>query len=202
MKSKKQLSITLLVVVLFSGCIRTPFCETGYGEITTEQRFLNDFNKIDLNISGNVYISQGDTQSVVISAQQNIINTIETNVMNNELEIEFDECISFHDGIEIFITIKDFESLQVSGSGSFLSEGHIDADFLELIIDGSGEINLGDLLVEEKIISMINGSGNISLAGPESTKTHNIEINGSGNIYAYGLPTINTNINIDGSGNA
>jgi len=202
MKSKILLFATILLIVTTSGCLKTPFCETGFGELENETIELEQFSKISLQISGDVYLTQSDTQSVVILAQRNILDRIKTNVLNDELSIEFNECISFHDGIQIFISMKDIESLEIAGSGSITSENPISVKNLELTIDGSGEIDLDNILVEENLESHIFGSGDISLKGTETAKQHDIEIVASGNVNAYSLPTENVNITIDGSGNA
>lgn len=201
MRKVKYLLVVFFILFSFSRCLKQQFCETGYGEIETEERFINDFSKINIKISANVYISQGEHQSVIIEAQRNIINVIETNLLNEELEIEFDECVSFNDGINIYITVKDIESIKFSGSGAVYTEGEINTNYLELVINGSGNIECKDLNVKNSISSIINGSGNITIESEQTTTNHNIEINASGNLYAYGFPTENVDIEIIASGN-
>lgn len=193
--------ITIIVVLISVGCYRSPFCETGFGDIVTEQRYLNEFDRIALNINANVFLSQGEEQFVEIHAQQNIINILKTNVLNDELSIEFSDCVNYTEGVDIYITVKDIESIKVTSSGSIYSDEPIDAYNLDLKIDGSGSIELNDIWTENCLTSEINGSGHVTVECADSIRNQNIIINGSGNLYAFGLPTDNVDIVINASGN-
>jgi len=77
-----------LLVLLGSGCgwndDESVFgCIDGEGAVTSEELLLNDFTKIKLKISADVYLTQGDVQKVVVEGQQNIIHAIDLDIPGN-----------------------------------------------------------------------------------------------------------------------
>lgn len=194
-----KFSLILVTLLLLQSCIKDVICEHGVGEITEETRILNEFNRIKNNISGNVYISQGQKQSLVIKAQQNIINEIETNVSNEELEIEFDRCIGPNDGIDIYITIPEIQKVTLSGSGNIYLDGRINLSVLYLDVEGSGSINANDLYLSEYLNTRIIGSGDIHISGTGVPQMRSL-ILGSGNINAFEFKSSDNTAIIEGSG--
>ena len=63
----------LLLFALFAvSCQKT----TGEGPVVNETRSLANFSGIDQQISASVYYTQAPTYSVVVSAQQNILQVL------------------------------------------------------------------------------------------------------------------------------
>ena len=150
----------------------------GQGPKVTETLDLPAFDAISLNISGNVYLRQGNTQSVKIEAQQNVLDQIVREVSGNHWKIKFDQNVRNHDAVKIWITMPTLTEACISGSGDIIGE--------------SAFKGLGDLTVG------ISGSGNIDLE--VEAKNLNSGISGSGDIRAFNLACRTADINIPGSG--
>ncbi|MFH2096732.1 MAG: DUF2807 domain-containing protein, partial [Bacteroidota bacterium] len=117
---KQYLAILIPAIMLtLSGCFRDNFVTgiSGKGEKVTETRYTGSFTGVDLNISCNVYITQGDEEEVTIRAQRNIIENLETNVNSGMLKFKHRRHVRRHDGIDIYVTVRDIDALEVSGSG-------------------------------------------------------------------------------------
>ena len=71
--------IGLLLLSACEGPIALP-CEAGEGVRVTESRSVSNFSKIILDVPGDVYLTRDNTFSVEITAQQNIIDQIETDI--------------------------------------------------------------------------------------------------------------------------
>ena len=100
--------------------------------------------------------------------------------------------------MRIFITLPDFDLINISGSGEIISETFLNVDDIDLTISGSGDIDLG--IEADDIKSSISGSGNILLEG--TADEIDFRISGSGDYGAFNLDSNRAYIEIIGSGDA
>lgn len=173
-------------------------CEKGEGVIISEELLLNDFTKIKLKISGDVYLTQGSEQEVIVEGQQNIIHQLDLDVNGETWEIEFDDCVKDYDDLKIYITMPEIKELNISGSGMIYGENDFDLGDVRFRISGSGDIDV--VADAEDIDAKISGSGKIKLAG--SAVSFDVKISGSGDYRAFGMDTDKGEIEISGSGEA
>lgn len=171
----------------------------GEGPVVEQNLQLDEIEGITLAFSGNVYIKQGNTQSVKVVGQQNIIDNIKREVSNGHWKIGFDRPVRNHDKLNVYITIPTLNRAVVSGSGNISTEGKFKTSGDAYVgVSGSGNIDLN--LSASSIESKISGSGNIALGG--STNDMSIHISGSGSVKAYELEAANCSVSISGSGGA
>jgi hypothetical protein len=161
-----------------------------------EERDVSSFSGISLGISGDLYLTQGSPQKLVIQAEKNL-DVIETEVRDGVLRIRTDNWRSRIKGVKIWITMSEVEALYVSGSGNLHAETSIKSEELDLKVSGSGKIKIPELRAEE-IEAAISGSGDIVLEG--SADEMEIRISGSGDVHAAGLEVSECGIKISGSG--
>ena len=200
MKSLKWMIPMVLLLTAFTSCKKHIFNSIkGKGATVTEIRDLSGFNKISLDIDADVYYTQDSIYYVEISAQQNVLNVITTDISSGELEIDSRKWIRKHNGITIIVHSPQLYSLDISGSGKIESAGAISTTTLELNISGSGNISLASINSAE-LESKISGSGNISASGGVVTNQKST-ISGSGNIDMTGLSANHSDAKISGSGN-
>ena len=192
----------------------------GSGKIIQETRVVQNFNKVVLSIPARLVLTQNDSESLDISADDNFLPYIQTKVENGILSIYVEpEFTNLNPSEEILITLsaKAIQALTVNGSGEIESE-ELTAEELSLTINGSGEIKVGQIEAEQFKAS-INGSGEMKF-DTTMTQTTNLRIdgsgkyvlsgktveatlliNGSGKILAQGLECQDVQTNINGSGN-
>jgi hypothetical protein len=190
------LVLVLFASVLLCGCISSPNCAVGSGNVVNETRSVDSFNSIDLSGSGALFLSQGPEQPLKIEAEDNILKVLTTRVESRRLIIGSNTCISTIRPVRIYATAKDIKSLEISGSGTITGKNSIKADSLDLKLSGSGTIDLN--LKTKTLRTEIPGSGIILLRG--SADDHSAEISGSGKIAGYELATKRSGISISGSG--
>lgn len=182
---------------LLSGCCFDCWdCENGEGPVVSQTLILNDFHSFELQGSETVILRQGEEQEVVVEAQQNIINLLETDVRNGRWDIEFEDCIRSYEDVVIYITLPEINTITLSGSGMIKTSDWITADDIELNLLGSGKIDA--LIDAEEIEAKVTGSGRIELEG--GADYGEFRITGSGNVDAYNMPLIDCEVNISGSG--
>tara|TARA_Y100000813_G_C24118010_1_gene331200 strand:- start:305 stop:1012 length:708 start_codon:yes stop_codon:yes gene_type:complete len=192
-----MLSITSLLPLFLSSCLFWGNCEEGTGPIVEKTISIDHFSELELSGSYIVHLRQGEQQEVKVKTHENLISLLNTEVDDNEWDIQFKKCVKSDKKIEFFVTVPTLTDLTIEGSGSIIGKGAFESDEMELEISGSGEIAI-ELANVKKLNSEINGSGDLKISGV--AKTHKMEINGSGDISAYELKTDNSEVEINGSG--
>jgi len=198
MKKLQHFSILILSIFLLlnlSACD----CIQGEGLIRSENRSVENFRGIDLDIAADVIITKSDEFSFEIHAQENLLRLIKTRVVGRNLRIYINEnCLLNSKGIEIYISMPEIEELGIGGSGSIILEDHFESDRIYLSVNGSGGIEAD--LSADRIECDINGSGSIELFG-DSDKL-SIDISGSGDVDAIRLAAEKVYVEVYGSGNS
>lgn len=217
--TQKSRIIVLLSVMLsgmFISCEKGVFGIRGKGELVEKEFSMSEIKGVELCIEGNVHLTQSDTQSLVIEAQQNIMDNLELSVNNGILKIDFDRKVRRHKTVQIYLSIKELVKAEISGSGDINGSTTFTTDEdLRILISGSGDVSLAanaanvDAKIEgsgnisltsntETVDAVIAGSGNINING--SATSINYSILGSGDINAFGMIAETVSVNIDGSG--
>jgi hypothetical protein len=194
----KQIS-TIIILALafgFSSCEKV----IGEGPVITETRNIVNFNGVDLRVSGDVYYKQDSVYKVEIKAQQNMLNVMQTYLINNHLVISFknDIRVRSDEPVMIIISSPSVNSLRISGSGSIYTTGPITPAVMEMDISGSGNIKLTELKTGY-LDCNISGSGNIQVLSGTVTE-EKLKISGSGNINLDPVVALKANTTTSGSG--
>lgn len=196
----KKLSSAVAVMVIamaFASCDKV----TGDGPVVTENRNIVNFAGVDLRVSANVYFKQDPNYKVEISAQQNVLNVIETYVSDNKLVVKFKSGVNLksHEPIVINVSAPNANRFRISGSGSISTTGDLTPAAMELDISGSGNLNIAELHTGQ-VDADISGSGNIKVTAGAATQ-ETLKISGSGDIDLGGIAANSANTTTSGSGN-
>jgi hypothetical protein len=194
----KRISIlfSLLVIMFFTSCERI----VGEGDLRTETRSTGNFSGVETQISGNIYYTQGNEYKVELTAQQNILNIMETPIINNKLIVRFrnNVRVKSHEQITVRVTAPSISSVNSSGSGNVTVLSPLTANNLSFSLSGSGNISL-PVITTSHLEATISGSGNVYLSSGSATTTH-FKISGSGNIDAQNIQSKSSITNTSGSG--
>lgn len=170
-------------------------------DISIEERQVSNFNGISSSGAYDVYIKMGNTESLKIEGDGDLIKNIETKVEEGTLKIRNSKTSSGWNWnnrkTKIYITAKSLNHLSLSGSGEMELSNTIKTDKLNTSVSGSGSIRLD---VTTKIYNAaISGSGKINASG--ITQSANIAVSGSGEFEGRKLNTKTADIKVSGSGN-
>ena len=192
-------TLLLAGLLTFSGCDQLNICENGRGSTLEETLDMAAFAGVAVSTNANVYLTTGDSQRVVVQAQENVFEALDFHVVDEVLVIDLDQCFYSYD-LDVYITLdQPLKRVEVSGSGDvFTLEKVTVADALTLEVSGSGEISLEADANEVK--NRISGAGGINLSG--SAASIDTRISGSGGIDAYSMPTQAHQVQVSGSGKA
>lgn len=176
------------------------------GGVTSEARDVSGFNEVELKGVGNLSLEQTGSESLTVEAEEDVLPKIRTEVENKRLIIspERNTSINTTKPINYKLTVKDLNTLEVSGSGNVEAEdintdelavtiggaGDVEirgsADSQEVEISGSGEYKAGDLESKEATID-VRGSG---LATVNVSDELEAEVSGSGSVEYIGDPMV------------
>ncbi len=196
---KKSLVVLLAAAVLFIF----PSCEkvVGEGPIVTETRVVPNFTGVSSEMSGKVNFTIAPNYKVEISAQRNILDVVNTNVVNGVLHIDFKDGVRVrqHEDLTINITAPAADYFRLSGSGNMDVFGDVAANNLQVKLSGSGNITVQKVIIADNIDAEMSGSGNVSIMNGSSVR-ENLDISGSGKIDLAGVNSENGFMRISGSG--
>ena len=82
-------ALIAIMAVFSASCKWTIGVVRGSCDLETEERDVSGFDEIYFSGMGNLVIEQGDEESLIIEADDNIIDLIETEVRGGELHIKF-----------------------------------------------------------------------------------------------------------------
>jgi hypothetical protein len=169
-----------------------------------DDRHLSGFNAVSVSGSYDVYVTQGATESVKVEAPDDELERIVTEVQNGVLKI-YNKKGSWSDWswgkgkkVMVYVTIRDVNSIGLSGSGNVYFKEGISAPSLKLRVSGSGDVS--GKVNTQTLETSISGSGDIKISG--TANTNEVTVSGSGNFNARELATASTTIRVSGSGDA
>lgn len=172
---------------------------SGSGSITRETRTVSGFTQIEVSGAGEVILTQGSDEGLVIETDNNLMPYIETTVENGRLKI-YPKQVNLRPTkiLRYEISLKQINSVSLSGSHKVHAE-HLKADNLNVSVSGSGRIVMPHLEANDLSIH-ISGSGNSQIAGKVIKQS--ISVSGSGDHNADSLDSQIAEIRISGSGSA
>jgi len=199
---KLKVFYILTLSVLISGCI-FPVRYTrvlGSGEIVTETRHISGFTTVELSGIGTLIIEQGGKESLEITAEENILKYLKSDINGRNLRLGVDDFVSIEPTKEIIyhLTVKKLETIEISGLGN-IEIKTLETSGLDFKISGSGNAYIGNLQAESLNLQ-ISGLGNIEIGG--SVEDQRIELSGAGNYNAKDLKSSKARIEISGTGKA
>ena len=188
-----------VLVLLATACNKKIGWIKGKGPTETEIRPVTGFNKIALDMDAEVIYEQDSVYYVEVSAQENILEVLRTEVSAGELKIDTKRWVRKSNPITLIIHSPNIYAFTISGSGNIRSNAPINTSWMDLKISGSGNLSLASLLTQD-LETTISGSGDVTVENG-STVNEKMKISGSGDIFARYLTAQSSAATISGSGN-
>ncbi len=175
----------------------------GSGVPVTQTRDVASFTSVELAGSNDVVVRVGASQSVVVKADDNLIDRVTTEVKSGTLVIgNTPGSFSTKSPMSVEVTVPTLNALTLAGSGNIVVDD-IEAESLEVDLPGSGtltgngtatrlDVTVGGSgivqftqLVAKDVRAAVAGSGSIFIT---VTKSLDASISGSGAIVYTGNP--------------
>lgn len=192
--------IALMLIV--QGCIINVDNDRieGRGAVRSQDITVSGFSKLSVALPADVIIVQGESETLRITAQSNMLEQIDAFVRGERLVIETDDDVSLRPTLPIIVEVGliSLDALSFAGSGSVVMDT-LNTSRFSLNMAGQGDIDFKNLTADELEIEFA-GSGDIFFAG--TVERQDIELAGSGDIEARDLFSSIVDIEIAGSGSA
>ena len=172
----------------------------GNGDITTLKISQGAYDGLKATGPMDFKLVEGKEGEISITGDSNLLEYIETKVVNNNLVVKAKEGFNLKPTKTIVVTIpyETLERVSLAGSGDIENSGTIKSKDFQVSLTGSGDINLK--VTAETINSSISGSGDIELKG--SATDLRTKVTGSGDFEGDNLRSTNVTVEVTGSGGA
>ena len=174
----KFLVTTLLSLCFFSCSIN--YGVKGNGNVTIEDRNVKEsFTTIKATEGLNVYLTQSDTESITVEADENLQELIITEVENGILKIHTRENIGKSTSKKVMVSFRDVSSITSTSGSNIYSTNTITVNNLELKSTSGSNMTLdvNTTIINSKSTSGSNLrlSGNTSQIAVEATSGSNVK---------------------------
>ena len=139
-----KIIVIVLTALFFSGCHFDYNSIKGSGHITTESRIITEkFTGIDVSSAIELTIEQSDETEIVVEADDNLQNSIITEVKNGKLIIHSEPHLSIRNGTrKVKVKIPTIEILEASSASSIDSRTPLKGNQIYINASSAANINL------------------------------------------------------------
>jgi hypothetical protein len=183
MKKAAIILLALLSGVGFTSCMLNT--EKGNGIVKEEVRDCSKFDAISVTRGMNVYVTQGPETRVVVKADENLLDYIETDVSDRTLKVTCTKGIRNATSNKVFVTVPNLEMVKATAGSNFFTETPVKISTLEIKASAGSNIHF-NMEEGEADVSASSGS-NVFLSG--NTKSMKAKANSGSNIKAGELQT-------------
>jgi hypothetical protein len=137
----------------------------GSGVRASEDRAVAGFERVTLAGEGRVVVEFGDDESLTIETDDNLLQYIESSVVDGRLELRTTPGIDIapSESVEYRIVATELTGLELAGVGS-IEVGTWEAGPAEVLLTGVGDVTVDDLAADDLAVEL-SGVGMIFLGG-------------------------------------
>lgn len=201
MKTKQLLTLAITLTFLLSlqsSCTYGFGGIKGNGNVVKQDRQIGSFSGLDVGGAFKVFLTQGEKESIVVEADENLLDIITTEVRGNTLMIKTTEDIRDSEALNIYLTFKDMEEIEVSGACHLLGENKMKFENLELDCSGASDVELK--LGASDLNMDCSGASQVELYG--SAKSVDLDLSGASHFDGYDLEADIYNVDVSGAAHA
>jgi len=178
----------------------------GSGNLVTNEEFITDFTSVDAGNGFNVEISQSNSYSVLVTADDNIMDHIDVSKSGDTLKVGVNWGVSFDSAtLKVEITMPEIHRLELSGGSKGKIEEISSTDPISIDLSGGAQLTgfgeAGDLSIDISSGSQLdftNFTGqdvNIEMSGGSQATinldgTLDADLSGGSQLYYIGDPTL------------
>jgi hypothetical protein len=188
--------LLILLTLLNYGCDLN--FKSGNGNIEEMQTDVQSFDEVHIGGNFNVTLIPSDKNTVLISADENLMKYINVEVHNNSLNINTVHNLKSSKGINITISYTSLAGIYSTGASKITHNNALISKDLQIDLSGTGSIEL-EVETDASTVTM-TGAGLVKLNG--KTSLLSAVISGAGGLVASDLIAQNCDISLSGVGGA
>jgi len=191
--------LSVLLIISLNSCY-IDFRETVYGNgnVKTEDRSTDSFDRLKVSSGIDVFITQGDTESIKVIADENLLQYISTEIYDNTLTVESRARIRNAKSKEVHLVYKTLRKIDISSAGNVEGTNRMKTDELDLDLSSAGDLTLD---VEVSRINLdISSAGDAKLSG--TVDELDADLSSAGDLNAYDLLARKARVSTSSAGSA
>ena len=213
------LTAVLIAAALFSGCTLT-----ASGDIITEEKDFTDFTYVDVGSAFEVEITQSDSFSIIISADESLFDYVEVSKAGGTLKIYLKPHHIFTDftlgakTLKAEITMPALYGLQLSGASKGTITGFKSSQDFSLVVSGASSLETADIEVDDAEFEVsgasrvsgnmtaddtefvVSGASSVELSG--SADEIMVEVSGASRVDLADFPIKDADVKLSGASEA
>ncbi|MCU0521602.1 MAG: DUF2807 domain-containing protein [Anaerolineae bacterium] len=153
----------------------------GSGTVIEESRPMDDVTSVNLATIGTLHIEQGSEVALRISAEDNILPLLKTDVRAGVLTIETEPGTNIRTTrpIDYYLTVVDLREVGLSSAGDG-EAGDLDLEDFTIRVSSSGKFTMGDLTCQDLTVRA-SSSGKVEIDSAEGAAL-DVELSSSGDL--------------------
>ncbi|NHZ81162.1 DUF2807 domain-containing protein [Massilia sp. CCM 8695] len=169
--------------------------------IKRQTRALGHFTGLALSLPAKVEVRIGDTESVTIETDDNLLPLVETVIEDGTLQLRPNKRnLNLQTRtMKIVVQAKNLDHISIGGSGSIDADA-LRGDKVRINVGGSGSIVVKGIEADNAVIA-VGGSGSLT-SGSGALNKASISIGGSGDVNIGKVKAREAKISVAGSGEA
>ena len=183
------------------SCVNGQFYKTvrGNGDVVKKDRPASYFDGVRVSSGIDVYLTQGDKESITVEADANLHEYILTEIRDNVLRV-YSENVSIREAemMRVHVTIKDVRSLRTSSAGDIVCKSPLKTEDIELNASSAGDILLE--LYAKNVEVDISSSGNVKISGEADRIDANLS--SAGDLEAFDFKVKEAKVDVSSAGDA
>ncbi|MEZ5195017.1 MAG: head GIN domain-containing protein [Bacteroidales bacterium] len=194
-----NLTAILIIFLTFeSGCTYGFGSIKGNGNVIKQERELSSFSGLDIGGAFKVFLAQGDREFVIVEADENLLEVISTEIRGGTLVIKTTEDIRDSEALNIYLTFKNLEEMDISGACKLISEGKLKFGDLEMEFSGASDI---DLKFSANTVELdCSGASQIEFYG--SAESVELDLSGASHFDAFDFEVNSFEVDVSGASHA
>jgi len=200
MKSLRIAMILTLSLFLVS-CVDGQWNRTvrGDGNVVKKERPASSFNSVKVSSGIDVYLTQGDKESIEVEADENLHEYIITEIKDGRLNVYSDNInIREAERKRVNVTIKDVKSLKTTSAGDIIGVTPVRGDVIGISASSAGDIRLE--VYANAVEIEISSAGDIKLSG-EANKLE-ADLSSAGDLNAGDFKVKEADVSVSSAGDA
>ncbi|MFY0629234.1 MAG: DUF2807 domain-containing protein [Flavobacteriaceae bacterium] len=183
-------TITKLTVILFLATFVTSCGIDMFNRIDGDRNVVskkrkigNDFTRVKVSNGLDLYIKQGNKNSLTVEADENLHEIIITEVRNGVLKIYTDQNIRRAKARKVYLTVTTLEELKATSGSDVFSENTLKVEDIEVSTSSGADMRID--VDADSVTSSSSSGADLKISG--TSNSHSAKASSGSSINAYGL---------------
>lgn len=158
--------VVVVATLCIAGC-RVPKLVVGSSNVIEESRPVSGFSAVELAGPGELFIQQGQEESLRVEAEDNLIQYFASEVVDGLLKIGLRGRVGMNtkQTIRFYVTARDLDTIIVSNLATVTAPA-LETAQLTIRVGGGGRVKI-ETLMADRLVVHIDGLSSLSIASGE-----------------------------------